>query len=286
MAKLVFTTTGCWENTENFGCASLGLAGKCSNDMAMQALWPVELDGIILCGTYEEVMQAAAKVCAPVHAAIVLFGNAGGENEFLSRFRELFACPTVGGGAAIDGATGRSALITGGNQVAVFLITDDRYTYTAHTQCIHDHILERCTLTLQDSRTIQTINGEDAAVFLAGKKREMGLKDTDFEHLTLSDKRNVNAHLSNECGVIKSGRDLQETMLLRYVEHSAVYDAMRAFYDDPDAIIFGCAGLSGLLDRPLDTDSLGLFLFGEVCTVDGIPEFGNLMLSKLRISKK
>ena len=28
---------------------------------------------------------------------------------------------------------------------------------------------------------------------------------------------------------------------------------------------------------------LGLFLFGEVCTVDGVAEFGNLMLSKLVI---
>jgi hypothetical protein len=28
---------------------------------------------------------------------------------------------------------------------------------------------------------------------------------------------------------------------------------------------------------------LGLFLFGEVCTVNGKAEFGNLMLSKLQI---
>ena len=75
-------------------------------------------------------------------------------------------------------------------------------------------------------------------------------------------------------------------MLLRYVVHEDVYEAIRSFYDDPDAIVFGCAGLSGLLDKPLDTTSLGLFLFGEVCTVDGISEFGNLMLSKLVIRKK
>lgn len=286
MAKLVFTTTGSWDSADGFGCASLGLAGKCSNDVAMQVTWDDELDGIVLTGAYADVLQAAEAVQDPVYAAIILFGNAGGENAFLRRFRDLFSCPTVGGGAAIDGITGHSALITGGREVAVFLITDNRYTYTAHTQCIHEHILERCTLTLQDSRTIKTINGVDAADFLTGKKFALGLQDADFEHLTLSDERNVNAHLSCVDGVIKSGRDLQETMLLRYVEHSTVYDAMQAFYDDPDAIIFGCAGLSGLLDKPLDTDSLGLFLFGEVCTVEGVPEFGNLMLSKLRICKK
>ena len=61
---------------------------------------------------------------------------------------------------------------------------------------------------------------------------------------------------------------------------------MRAFYDDKDAVVFGCAGLSGILDKPLDTKSLGLFLFGEVCMSEGYAEFGNLMLSKLRIVAK
>ena len=49
---------------------------------------------------------------------------------------------------------------------------------------------------------------------------------------------------------------------------------------------FGCAGLAGILDQPLDTKSLGLFLFGEVCMADGYAEFGNLMLSKLIIRRR
>ena len=104
--------------------------------------------------------------------------------------------------------------------------------------------------------------------------------------MTLSNLNNVNAHLSEVNGEIKSGRDLSTNMLLRYVEHKDVYSAMHEFYDDPDAVVFGCAGLSGLLDQPLDTPSLGLFLFGEVCTVNGTAEFGNLMLSKLVIEQK
>jgi len=150
----------------------------------------------------------------------------------------------------------------------------------------HDHILGEVKLSLADERTILTINGEDAAKFLSDRRKELGLADTDFEHLTMSDMRGVNAHLSCVDGVIKSGRDLNETMVLRHVTHDKVYDTMRAFYDDENAIVFGCAGLSGLLDQPLDTTSLGLFLFGEVCTVDGTAEFGNLMLSKLVIRTK
>lgn len=286
MERLIFTTTGCWDTAGGFGCASLGLAGKCDNSKAMAARWPEDLDGIVLTGSYKGVLAALSEIDVTANAAIVLFGNAGGENQFLKEFQKFQTCPTAGGGAAIDSVSGRSALLTGNDEVAIFLITDDRYTYTTHVKCIHDTILDTCSLTLSDPRTIVKINGVDAAQFLADKKHELGLLPMDFEHLTLSDEMHVNAHLSEDHGVIKSGRDLKNTMLLRYVEHGKVFDAMREFYDDPNAIVFGCAGLSGLLDRPLDTDSLGLFLFGEVCTVDGIAEFGNLMLSKLVITKK
>lgn len=166
------------------------------------------------------------------------------------------------------------------------LITDDRYTYEAVTKCIYTDILEECTVTTADPRTILTINGVDAAVFLAEKRQQLGLVDTDFEHLTLSDMNGVNAHLSSDNGIIKSGRDVCEKMLLRYITHEQVYNAIEEFNDDENAIVFGCAGLSGLLDTPLETNSLGLFLFGEVCTVNGKAGFGNLMLSKLGIAKK
>lgn len=205
---------------------------------------------------------------------------------FLAKLRQIISCPMVIGGAAIDGTTGRKALLTGGSEAAVLLITDDRYTYEAVTKCIHTDILEECTVTTADPRTILTINGVDAAVFLAEKRQQLGLVDTDFEHLTLSDMNGVNAHLSSDNGIIKSGRGVCEKMLLRYIPHDQVYTAIEEFYDDENAIVFGCAGLSGLLDTPLETNSLGLFLFGEVCTVNGKAGFGNLMLSKLGIAKK
>lgn len=281
--KLTFSTTGCWADAKGFGCASLGLPGLCTNEEMKIAEYPRELEGIVLTGSYEDMLSAAKEVTVPVKAAIVVFGNAGGENTFLADLQKIIRCPMVGGGAAIDGATGKAGLIPGDGPGAVFLITDERYTFTAVTQCIHDEILGEVTLTTADPRTILTINGQDAATFLAEKKAEFGIAESDFEHLTISDLNNVNAHLSCVDGVIKSGRDVNETMILRRVAHEKVYDAMRAFYDDPDAIVFGCAGLSGLLDKPLDTTSLGLFLFGEVCTVGEIAEFGNLMLSKLLI---
>lgn len=286
MTKLTFSTTPAWDIADGFGCASLGLAGTCDNTESRVLVYGKELEGTVLTGNYDAVLEQVKMVQKPVFAAIILFGNAGGENRFMGELQQFIKCPVVGGGAAIDSTTGRAALLTGNGQVAAFLITDARYTYRAVTQCVHDHVLGEVKLTLADPRTILAINGKNAADFLMEKRKALGLKETDFEHLTISDLRNVNAHLSYVDGVIKSGRDVQDTMLLRCVDHEKVYDRMRAFYDDENAIVFGCAGLSGLLDRPLDTASLGLFLFGEVCTVDGVAEFGNLMLSKLIIEPK
>lgn len=286
MSKITFSTTSCFDMADGFGCASLGLPGICDNDAVCVSSYGDDIKSVILTGSYGEILESAEKVTEEVFAAIVLFGNAGGENVFMRQFQKIFSCPMVGGGAAIDTATGRSALITGGGQAAVMLITDDRYMYVAQTKCIHDQIVEECTIKTADPRTILTINGVDAATYLASKKKELGFAETDYEHMTLSDMRGVNAHLSCENGVIKSGRDVCEKMILRYVKHEDVYESMRSFYDDEKAIVFGCAGLSGLLDRPLDTTSLGLFLFGEICCVDGVSEFGNLMLSKLIIEGK
>lgn len=288
MNYLSFSTTECWDKVTGFGCASLGLPGVCDNSEQHIRTYPVALESVMLTGTYPELLEQASSVAnlRKVFAAIVVFGNAGGENVFLRDLQKILSCPMVGGGAAIDGATGRSGLIPGDGPAAVLLITDDRFLYETKTECIHDEILEECVIEMADPRTILKINGMDAAEYLAEKKAEKGLRMTDFEHMTLSDLRNVNAHLSCVDGVIKSGRDLDERMLLRYVSHHKVYERMDNFYNDPSAIVFGCAGLSGLLDKPLETPSLGLFLFGEVCTVDGVAEFGNLMLSKLVIRPK
>ncbi len=286
MKKITFTTTGAFDMADGFGCASLGLPGLCDNAASCVTAYDKMPNSIVLTGSYDEILSEAEKVTEQVYAAIVLFGNAGGENDFMKKLNKIFRCPMVGGGAAIDGATGRSGLITGGGQAAVMLLTDDGFTYKTEFKCIHNKILGECTVKTADPRTLLTIDGIDAAAFLADKKRELGFAEGDFEHLTMSDLNHVNAHLSISDGVIKSGRDVNETMILRYISHEDVYESMRSFYDDKDAIVFGCAGLSGILDKPLDTPSLGLFLFGEVCCTGETSEFGNLMLSKLVITEK
>lgn len=276
--KLTFATPEKWKEATGFGCATQRFAGAWSDP----AIYENDLRGTVLTGTYESILEQAQKI-QKADAAIVVFGNAGGENAFLRRLQNILNCPMVGGGAAFTDTPG---LVTGNGEAAVFVIDDDRFTYETVTQCVHEELVAECALVLEDARTIRTINGQDAVSYLQEKKAAYGIPATDFEHMTLTDKLGVNAHLSLADGKIKSGRDLCEVMDLRRVPHEKVTEMAKAFYDDKDAIVFGCAGLGGILDEIPNTPSLGLFLFGEVCTVDGVAEFGNLMLSKLRIQKR
>ena len=171
-------------------------------------------------------------------------------------------------------------------EAAVLLLEDERYQFEAVTENLHTTLLERCTLTFSDPRVIDTINGCDALAWYREQRAALGFGETDFEHVTLTDPLSVNAHLSCEGGKLVSGRDLCPQMTLRLAKPETVLPRMQAFYDDPDALIFGCAGLKGILPAELHSPGLGLFLFGEVCTVGDTAEFGNLMLSKLRITKR
>jgi hypothetical protein len=109
---------------------------------------------------------------------------------------------------------------------------------------------------------------------------------------TGADKRRIGYFESSDGGTLFLDEiggislNLQSKMLLRYVPQNLVRDRMARFYDDPAAIIFGCAGLKGLLEEPLESPGPGLFLYGEVCTANGVSQFGNLMLSKLRVIPK
>ena len=76
-------------------------------------------------------------------------------------------------------------------------------------------------------------------------------------------------------------------MQLRYLPPDEAQKRIEAFYtEDSDAIVFGCAGLKQTLSETVKTNALGLFMFGEVCTVGDHSDFGNLMLSKLILKKK
>ena len=280
--KMVFYTPSCGVE-DGFGAASFGFAGMEDEKAKNKKVVPVELDGVCVCGTYEECLNNIPE--GNFKAVVVLLGNGGNENKFVRELSSKVNAPIVGGAGAINPVTGEKGLITGRNKAALFFINDDRYEIEVVSKNIHHNVLGKHTLSFS-GRWLDLIDGVCAKEWLKNEKEKLGLSQNDFEHLTFSDEQGINAHLSLVEGRIFSGRDLCETMYLRYIPHNEVQKEIQEFYNDKDAVIFGCAGLKGILDKGLECDGTGLFMFGEVCTVNGYSDFGNLMLSKLRIVRK
>jgi len=285
--KIKFYTPSYEVSDDVFGAATFGFVGA-ENEREPNAVeLPHELEGDMVCGSYEECLKKIeALPKREWQVGIVLFGNAGGENAFLRELSTLLPIPFVGGGAAIHPETQETALLTGRGQVAVFLVCDDRYDFEVERENIHYDILGEHEIAFSDPRRIDSIDGQEPCTWLKREKEKLGLCEADFEHLTFADARGNNAHLSLADGRICSGRDLEKKMYLRYVSPNSVWERMQSFYDDENAIVFGCAGLRGILEKNMKAGGMGLFLFGEVCTKDGESEFANLMLSKLRILPK
>ena len=265
-----------------FGAATLGFAGKSTDKGDETCKFPICLQGIQLNGSYEEILSEIPE--KEFKLAIVLLGNAGGENLFVQELSRKINCPIIGGGAAMDGEKG--GLIAGGGQAGVLLVDDPNYDVQIEMKNIHTHVLGTCKVDFDDPRVVKTIDGMEPALWLKNQKRSLGIEENDFEHFTLSDKTGVNAHLSKNGNLIVSGRDLESEMLIRYVRPEEVYESVYSFYNDEEnVIVFGCAGLKAITGEITPVKSLGLYLYGEICMAEDQAVFGNLMLSKLRLNK-
>ncbi len=279
--KMTFYTP-VYGSADGFGAASFGFAGAEDEIALNKVVCPFEIEGVMLSGTYEECLKNIPD--EKWQTGVVLLGNAGNENNFIRELSDKTGASLVGGAAAINPLTGEKGLITGRGEAAVFLINDSRYDFEVISENIHNVLSEHKIS--YSGRWINEIDGYEAKEWFFKQKEKFGIKKDDFEHLTLSDTYGINAHLSEVDGKIFSGRDLSEKMYLRYIAHDEVQGKIQKFYDDKDAVIFGCAGLKGILDSGLNCSGTGLFMFGEVCTIAGHSDFGNLMLSKLRVIKK
>ena len=280
--KLVFTTP-CSFNHEEFGCASFGFADAPDPTDPERREFPIDLEGEAYYGMLDDILKQIPEKGknGKWQAGIVLFANCGRENEFVHKLSEKVKCPLVGGAAAINPVNGMRGLIAGGWDVAVYMICDPKHKVTVETKNIHDNMLGMYEIEFTDPRVADSIEGEDALYWYMNRRAEYGFGENDFEHMTFSDENNVNVHLSSEGGRLVAGRDLCRNMILRCVDTN-VYEELADFYNDPDAIVFGCAGLKGILEKDLNIPGTGLFMFGEVVTMkNGVSEFGNLMLTKL-----
>ena len=149
-----------------FGAATLGFAGKSTDKEDEAYEFPISLQGIQLNGSYREILSRIPG--KEYKLAIVLFGNAGGENLFLQELSRKLNCPIIGGGAAMDGE--RGGLIAGAGQASVLLIDDENYDVQIEMKNIHTHVLGTCKVEFDDPRVIKTIDGMEPALWLKNQK--------------------------------------------------------------------------------------------------------------------
>jgi len=275
----------------SFGCAAHGYAsaGDWREPQAPGAgLWPAALNAEPVSGTYAAAWERLDRVAWRPAAALLLFSHAQGIETFLERWNVRFpGVPVAGGGAALGAGQTAGELLPAAPDVAVLLIRGGRWR--AETLNVHDRTGRIFEFRAAGPRAIAQLreNGEwlPAATVFRALQAAYGRAETDCESLTLCDTAGRNVHCRFDGEFLRTGADLPADgrMECRLVSRADVARRLAEFCAVSGALVFGCAGLRSLLDAPLPVapGTLAGFMFGELVTVDGRPQFGNLMAARL-----
>jgi hypothetical protein len=280
------------DDGQTFGCASHGIAAANlwrGPEEAAAAGWSDNgLEGEVVAGTYDAVLARLDQIAWKPAAAVVLFAHASGVEAFLERWHErLPGVPVAGGGAALGAGQTRGELLPAATDVAVLLICGGHWR--VETLNVHDRTGHSFEFRAAGPRTITHLRGRDdwvpAAPAFRALQADYGRAEADCESLTLSEAAGRNIHCRFDGEVLHTGADLPADGRLecRTVNRAEVAKRLAAFCAEPNALVFGCAGLRSLLDAPLPVapGTLVGFMFGELVTLDGRPQFGNLMAVRL-----
>lgn len=275
-----------------FGVAAYGYAGadvwQEPNEPAV-GIWSMALPGEPVAGTYAAVWEKLERLDWHPAAAIILFSHARGIEAFLERWNARFpGVPVAGGGAALGVRQAMGELLPAAPDVAVLLICGGRWR--ADSLNAHDRTGRICAFRAGGPRTITHLREADdwvpAAAAFRALQADHGRAEADCESLTLCDTGGRNVHCRFDGEVLHTGADLPADGRLecRTVSRTDVATRLAEFCAVPGALVFGCAGLRSLLDTPLQVGpgTLVGFMFGELVTLEGRAQFGNLMAARLR----
>ena len=277
----------------SFGCASHGVAARevwLEPDTNVVTRWPTPLAGEALSGSYAGVLAAICARSVKPAAVIALFARSTGMEAFLAECHTLLgATPMAGGSAARAASKTHGELRSAASEVALLLITQGAW----RTDSLNLHDAEPCELEFHSSglRTIAQLRpkGSDhwrpAADAFRALQAEYGRPEADCESITLCDRQGRNVHCSVADDCLNSGADLPADgwLALRTVTRAEAARRLADFCSVPGSLVFGCAGLRSLMDAPIDVapGTLVGFMFGELFTLGGQPQFGNLMAARL-----
>jgi hypothetical protein len=279
------------DDSRTFGCAAHGYA----NDGVWRepgafgsGIWRQALPGESLAGTYDEVWSQLDRVAWRPAAALILFSHARGIEAFLEKWNVRFAgMPAAGGGAALGAGQTAGELLPAAADVTVLLIRGGRWQ--AETLNVHDRTGQAFEFRASGPRTLTHLRDGDAwapaATVFRSLQTGSGRAAADCESLTLCDAGGRNLHCRFDGEVLHTGAELPADgrLELRKVSRADAVQRLAEFCTVPDALVFGCAGLRSLLDAPLPVapGTLVGFMFGELVTLDGHSQFGNLMAVRL-----
>ena len=300
---LSFFTPALDESTlaDRIGCAVQGFAAASEwarPEEKNSVDFPKKLRGIVVTGSLEEAERRLNLPDCPqnVLAGIVFFGNCGGENAFMDFLCKKFpGVPFAGGSPAIgeDGTTMR--ILPQRAQVCLLLITDRRYRYCAHTLNVYDEQVAGVRVLGDDPRAIVQVECNGAVLplreLLLREAKQRNITSGLTERFSIADAAGRNIHLIPQGDHFACGADLPADgqVFIRHAENAAVLRKMRDFYAAEDALIFGCAGVKTLIgEEKLTTGrgSVGLFMFGEVVSMNRTSDFAHLMLTRLSVLPK
>jgi hypothetical protein len=279
------------DDGQTFGCASHGLSSSniwINADEAATECWKTRMNGEVLSGTYSNVLNLIKKLSWKPVAAIVLFAHAVGINSFLENWLELLPdVPVAGGGAALGSGQASGELLPAAADVVVLLINDGQCH--VDTLNVHDRTGQTAELRADGPRIITHLREHDdwipASVAFRTLQAGHNRVTDDCESITFTDVNERNIHISFDNDQLHTGADLPVDghLELRTVSRADAAARLANFCSEPNALVFGCAGLRSLLDEPLSVapGTLVGFMFGELVTLDGRPQFGNLMASRL-----
>ncbi len=276
-----------------FGGASHGFSasGVWSDPQYAGAVFtPQRFPGEVVTGSFTGVLGQLRQLPFVPRAAVVLFSGGTGAEDFLRQWSGLFpAVPVAGGAVARGPAQARGDLLPAAEDVAVLLLTGG--SWRTETLNVHEVIGSAWQFMADGPRTVTHLRRgtekewQTAASVFRALQAGYGRDSRDCESITWSDLSGRNLHCAFAGEYLQSGANLPADgqLLLRTVSRAAAAERLSAFCAKPKALVFGCAGLRSLLAAPFATgaETVAGFMFGEIITLGGQPQFGNLMASRL-----
>ena len=258
-----------------------------------KAMWEIKPRGTVVCGDLDEVLDDLSRLPVDTNnldAAIVMFAAPTGMEKFLAEIKGLLPdIPICGAGASPDGD--RSSEVFPSGDVSILLIADSRYQWKHEWKNLHTVLAEEISVITADSRTIEVVVDKgvksNAKEWYHKECERLGCSGN--EELSLISPAGYNIHTSFDGDRLHTGTDVSGDWLLkRGLLPKAMADRkVEEVLTEGNSLVFGCAGLFGLLSRmPLTKDNTLMgFFHGEVLTAEGMPRFANLMVSSLTIKE-